>query len=71
MSSVLQLNPLGMPSNQDGYVSSITICVNGSPVVFTPDGNGQIGATGNVLSDTAAGRLAKGQNTEIVLVTGA
>jgi hypothetical protein len=73
--AVLQLNPVGMQSTTEGYVSSITIYSNGAPVVFTPDGNNQIG-TGTAVSPAAATRLVGGMGNvgvhgqAIKLVTG-
>lgn len=40
--TVLQLNPVGMASTDDGYISSITVRYNSTTNVLTPDGSNQI-----------------------------
>lgn len=40
--TILQLNPIGMLSTDNGYISSITVRYNGTTNVLTPDGNNQI-----------------------------
>lgn len=59
--SVLQLNPVGMLSTDDGYISSISVRYNGAANVLTPDGNNQItlpNATTGAIA--AANRLVGG-----------
>lgn len=51
--ATLQLNPKGMLSTDEGYISSISIRNAGGTVVYTPDGNNQIGETGNALGAAA------------------
>jgi hypothetical protein len=57
--AVIQLNPIGMQSTDEGYISSISIRSAGGTVVLNPDGNNQVtcsaqaatrlvGGTGNV-----------------------
>jgi len=77
MALTIQLNPPGMVSTDEGYISSISVRSAGGTVVYTPDGNNQIGATGNVVSAAAANRLAGGPNgnhgpasQQIYIVTG-
>ena len=58
--AAVQLNPVGLLSTDEGYVSSISIRSAGGTVVYTPDANNAIGiATG--LSAQAATRLVGGQ----------
>lgn len=59
--ATLQLNPVGMLATDEGYVSSISFRSAGGTVVYTPDGNNQIGETGNAISALAATRFAGGQ----------
>lgn len=40
--TILQLNPPGMASTEDGYISSISVRYNGAANVLTPDGSNQI-----------------------------
>ena len=54
--AIIQLNPPGLTSSSEGYISSITIYTSGAPQVLTPDGNGQI-----TCSALAATRLIGGQ----------
>ena len=75
--AVLQLNPVGLLSTDEGYISSISFRSAGGTVVYTPDGNNQIGATGNQISALAATRIVGGQGNggqncgqSIKLVTG-
>jgi hypothetical protein len=62
--AILQLNPVGMQSTDEGYISSITIRSAGGNVVFTPDGNNQIG-TGTQVSPQAATRITGGLGAQI------
>lgn len=59
--ATLQLNPVGMVSTDEGFISSISFRSAGGTVVYTPDANGQIGETGNAISALAATRFAGGQ----------
>jgi hypothetical protein len=76
--AVIQLNPPGMLNTDEGYISSITMRNAGGSVTYTPDGNNQIGVTGNALGALAATRLVGGQGVggngnpgqQIRLVTG-
>ena len=63
MALTLQLNPIGMVATDEGFISSISFRSAGGTVVYTPDANGQIGATGNVVSAAAATRLSGGQGS--------
>ena len=58
--ATLQLNPIGMLSTNEGYISSISVRNAGGTVVYTPDGSNQIGVTGNALGAPAATRLVGG-----------
>lgn len=40
--TILQLNPIGMLSTDNGFISSITVRYNSTTNVLTPDGNNQI-----------------------------
>lgn len=63
--AVIQVNPPGLPSTAEGYVSSITIRTGGSPSVLVPNAT-----TGQVTcSAAAATQLAQILN-RIQLVTG-
>jgi len=62
--SVLQLNPKGMTSTTEGFISSITIRNGGSDVVYTPDADGRIGATGNALANPAYTNVLSGQRSK-------
>ena len=55
--AIIQLNPIGMLSTEDGYISSISVRQNGGVTVFTPDANNQIGVASD-LYPIAATRLA-------------
>jgi hypothetical protein len=76
--AILQLNPVGMQSTDEGYISSITFRSAGGSLTYTPDANNQIGVTGNAVSPQSATRLTGGQGaqlggtmgTAIKLVTG-
>lgn len=71
--AVIQLNPPGLQSTDEGYISSVSIRSAGSTAVLTPDGNNQI-----TMSALAATRLVGGQGVggngnqgqQIRLVTG-
>ena len=71
----LQLNPVGMLTTDEGYISSISIRSAGGTVVFTPDANNVIGLATS-LSAQATTRIcgaagANGPNgTGIKLVIG-
>ena len=54
--AVIQLNPIGMQSTDEGYISSITLRTAGSAQVLTPDGTGKV-----ICSAQAATRLIGGQ----------
>lgn len=66
---VVQLNPVGMLSTEEGYISSITLRSAGGNAVFTPDASNQIGVAG-VLGPLAMTRLVVNASA-IKLVTGA
>jgi hypothetical protein len=51
--TILQLNPPGMASTDDGYISSISVRYNGAANVLTPDGSNQI-----TLPNATAGAIA-------------
>ena len=57
--AALQLNPVGMLSTDEGYISSISIRSAGGTVVFTPDANNAIGIA-TALSALAATRICGG-----------
>lgn len=61
MGACLQLNPVGMLATDEGYISSISIRSAGGTVVYTPDGNNQIGETGNQMSAQVITRFVGGQ----------
>lgn len=61
--AVLQLNPKGMLSTEEGFISSISVRNAGGVVVYTPDANGQIGDTGNALGNPAYTGLLSGQRS--------
>ena len=70
--AVIQLNPVGMVSTDEGFISSISVRNNGGSSVLTPDANGQV-----VCSALAATRLCGGTGNQqgspgqhIKLVTG-
>jgi hypothetical protein len=71
--AVIQLNPPGMVSTDEGYISSISIRNAGGTSILTPDGNNQI-----TMLPPAATRLVGGQGQggngnpgqQIRLVTG-
>ena len=71
--AIIQLNPPGLATTDEGYISSITVRTAGAPTVLTPDGNNQIS-----MSALAATRLVGGQGQggngnpgqQIRLVTG-
>ena len=71
--AVIQLNPPGMLSTDEGYISSISLRSAGGTVVLTPDGLNQV-----TMSASAATRLVGGvggggpgpQGQRIYLVTG-
>lgn len=56
----MQLNPVGLLSTDEGFISSISVRSAGGVVVYTPDAQGAIGITGNALSALAATRLCGG-----------
>lgn len=59
--TVLQLNPPGMLSTDEGYISSITVRYNGADNVLTPNGSNQITLPNATTGATAAAtRLAGG-----------
>lgn len=75
--AVIQLNPVGMLSTDEGYISSVSVRNAGGTVVYTPDANNQIGVTGNAIGALMATRFAGGQGNggqnqgqNIKLVTG-
>lgn len=71
--AIIQLNPVGMLSTEDGYISSIDIRANGGVLTLTPDGNNQIGV-GGALPNTVVTRLCTGfgpKASKICLVVGA
>lgn len=53
--AIIQLNPVGMQSTDEGYISSVTVRTGGSAQVLTPDGTGKI-----TCSAQAATRLVGG-----------
>ncbi len=59
--AVIQLNPVGMLSTDEGYISSISVRNAGGTIVYTPDGSNQIGATGNAVGAAMYTRFAGGQ----------
>lgn len=71
--AVIQLNPPGLATTDEGYISSVSIRTSGGVSVLAPDGNNQI-----VCSALAATRLVGGQGQggngnpgqQIRLVTG-
>lgn len=71
--AVIQLNPPGLATTDEGYISSITVRTSGAPTALVPDGNNQV-----VMSALAATRLIGGQGQggggnpgqQIRLVTG-
>ncbi len=58
--AVIQLNPVGLASTDNGYISSITVRYNGADNVLTPDGNGQITIPNASGGAQAATRLVGG-----------
>ena len=58
--AVLQLNPVGLQTTDEGYISSISVRSAGGTVVLTPDGNNQV-----VCSALAATRLTGGQGSQL------
>jgi hypothetical protein len=62
--STVRLNPLGMTSANDGFVTSITVVTNGTPTVLTPDANNQVS-----MSNQAATVLC-GPFTKPILIAG-
>ena len=48
----VQLNPVGMSSTTEGYISSVTVYTSGGATAKTPDGTGKI-----VVSPAAATAL--------------
>lgn len=61
----LQLNPTGMLSTDEGFISSISIRSAGGTVVYTPDASGRIGLTGNALAAKAYSALLAAQRNPI------
>jgi hypothetical protein len=70
--AVIQLNPVGLQSTDEGYISSITIRSSGSPAVLTPDGNNQVTMSAQAATRLIGGQGNGGQNQgqNIKLVTG-
>lgn len=63
--AVVQVNPPGLPSTAEGYISSITVRTGGSATVLTPNAT-----TGQVtMSELAATQLVQ-QFNKITLITG-
>ena len=60
--AALQLNPVGLQTTDEGYISSISIRTAGGTQVFTPDANNAIGIA-TALSALAATRIAGGQGS--------
>lgn len=58
--AVIQLNPVGLASTDNGYISSITVRYNGANNVLTPDGNNQITIPNTNGGADAATRLVGG-----------
>lgn len=58
--TVLQLNPPGMVSTEDGYISSITIRYNGTTNVLTPTTNQITLPNATAGARAAADRIAGG-----------
>lgn len=59
--AVIQLNPVGMLSTDEGFISSISVRNAGGVVVYTPDAGNQIGVTGNAVGAPMLTRFAGGQ----------
>lgn len=58
--AVIQLNPPGLASTDNGYISSITVYYNGQTNVLAPGGNGQITIPNASGGANAAARLVGG-----------
>jgi len=58
--TVLQLNPVGMASTEDGYISSITVRYNGTTNVLTPTSNQITLPNATTGARAAAQRIAGG-----------
>lgn len=69
MALLVQINPVGMVSTDEGYISSISIRNAGGTVVYAVDGNNQIGA-GTALGAAAATRIVQEDTHGFKIVTG-
>lgn len=64
--AIVQINPPGMASTEPGYISSVTVRVNGTPTALVPNAiSGQITvadaqAATNLVRDTSARKLIQG-----------
>jgi len=57
--TILQLNPVGLASTDDGYISSITVRYNGANNVLTPSTNTGDGTYGQItLPNATTGAIA-------------
>lgn len=63
--AVIQVNPPGLPSTAEGYISSITIRTAGSSSVLTPNAT-----TGQVTVSAQAATQLVQQPNKIKLITG-
>ena len=63
--AVVQVNPPGMASSDEGYISSITVRTGGSATALTPNAT-----TGQVTCSAAAATQLVQKHQRFVLVTG-
>ena len=63
--AVIQVNPPGLPSTAEGYISSITIRTSGAPQALTPNAT-----TGQVTCSAAAATQLVQEINKIKLITG-
>ena len=57
--AVVQVNPVGLASTADGYISSITVRIAGVPTALVPDVSGYITITGSPQAVTQLVALSK------------
>lgn len=63
--AIIQVNPPGLPSTAEGFISSITIRTGGSNVVLTPNAT-----TGQVVCSAQAATQLVRESTRIKLIQG-
>ena len=63
--AVVQVNPPGMQSSDEGYISSITVRTGGTPTALTPNAT-----TGQITCSAAAATQLVQKYQRLVLVTG-